>query len=81
MTTADIRRRVHANVAEHLDVEPFHVTDESLLIETLGADSLDMVELCIAFEDAFQIEINDDETFYTPGAVVALVARKMGVGE
>lgn len=55
------------------------ITDDSMLIDDHGADSLDIVELVIEIEDAFAIEIDDDEWPYSPtfGSVVALVAGKL----
>ncbi len=55
--TAD---RVKKIVVEHLGVEADKVTVESSFIDDLGADSLDIVELVMAFEEEFDIEIPDD---------------------
>lgn len=57
---SDIADRVKKIVVEHLGVEPEKVTEESSFIEDLGADSLDTVELVMAFEDEFGVEIPDD---------------------
>lgn len=48
-------------IVEHLGVEAKDVTREASFENDLGADSLDMVELTMAFEDHFNIEISDDE--------------------
>lgn len=48
-------------ICEQLGVEESAVTPESRFIEDLGADSLDTVELIMAFEDKFDIEIPDEE--------------------
>ena len=56
--TAD---RVKKIVVEHLGVEADKVTEEASFIDDLGADSLDIVELVMAFEEEFGVEISDDE--------------------
>ena len=55
--TAD---RVKKIVVEHLGVEQDKVTEEASFIDDLGADSLDIVELVMAFEEEFGVEIPDD---------------------
>jgi acyl carrier protein len=55
--TAD---RVKKIVVEHLGVEADKVTEEAAFIDDLGADSLDIVELVMAFEEEFSVEIPDD---------------------
>jgi len=55
--TAD---RVKKIVVEHLGVEADKVTTEASFIDDLGADSLDIVELVMAFEEEFSVEIPDD---------------------
>ena len=57
---SDIAERVKKIVIEHLGVEPSKVTDSSSFIDDLGADSLDTVELVMAFEEEFSGEIPDD---------------------
>jgi acyl carrier protein len=47
-------------VAEHLGVDEAKINDTSSFVDDLGADSLDQVELVMAFEEAFNIEIPDD---------------------
>ena len=56
----DISERVISIVMEHLGVEKDKVTENSSFIDDLGADSLDTVELVMAFEEEFSIEIPDD---------------------
>ena len=56
-TTAD---RVKKIVVEHLGVEQEKVTEDASFIDDLGADSLDIVELVMAFEEEFGVEIPDD---------------------
>jgi acyl carrier protein len=53
--------RVKKVVVEQLDINPEEVTPEASFVEDLGADSLDMVELTMAFEEEFDIEIPDEE--------------------
>ena len=47
-------------MSEHLGVEADKVTEEAAFIDDLGADSLDIVELVMAFEEEFSVEIPDD---------------------
>ena len=57
---SDISSRVKAIVVEHLGVEDSKVVDSASFIDDLGADSLDTVELVMAFEEEFNIEIPDE---------------------
>ncbi|HEY1096088.1 MAG TPA: acyl carrier protein [Alphaproteobacteria bacterium] len=57
---SDVAARVKKIVIEHLDVEDAKVTAEASFMDDLGADSLDTVELVMAFEEEFGIEIPDD---------------------
>ena len=57
----DIEQRVKKVIAEQLTIKEADSKDESAFIEVLGADSLDTVELVMALEDAFKIEIPDDQ--------------------
>ena len=63
----DISSKVKKIVADHLGIEESKVNDDSSFIDDLGADSLDTVELVMAFEEKFGIEIPDDaaETIQT----------------
>ena len=56
----DISSKVKKIVADHLGIDEAKVTEESSFIDDLGADSLDTVELVMAFEEEFSIEIPDD---------------------
>jgi len=73
---SDIADRVKKIVVEHLGVEPEKVTEESSFIEDLGADSLDTVELVMAFEDEFGVEIPEDaaDKILTVKDAIAFVA-------
>lgn len=57
----DIEAKVKKIVAEQLQVEAEKVTPEASFVEDLGADSLDIVELVMAFEEEFGMEISDEE--------------------
>jgi acyl carrier protein len=56
----DIAERVKKIVVEHLGVDEEKVTEKASFIDDLGADSLDTVELVMAFEEEFGVEIPDD---------------------
>jgi len=56
----DVEQKVKHIICEQLSVEESEVTREASFVETLNADSLDIVELIMAFEEAFNIEIPDD---------------------
>jgi acyl carrier protein len=56
----DLSGRIHSIVTEQLGVEPADVTKDASILDDLGADSLDVVELVMALEEAFDIEIPDD---------------------
>ena len=57
---SDTADRVKKIVVEHLGVEEDKVTPDASFIDDLGADSLDIVELVMAFEEEFVVEIPDD---------------------
>jgi acyl carrier protein len=56
----DVAERIKKIVVEHLGVEESKVTLEASFIDDLGADSLDTVELVMAFEEEFSVEIPED---------------------
>ncbi|MDY6785462.1 MAG: acyl carrier protein [Cyanobacteriota bacterium] len=60
MSNPEIFEKVQTIVAEQLEVEPSKVTPEATFANDLGADSLDTVELVMALEEAFDIEIPDE---------------------
>lgn len=79
--TDDIAKRVRALLAEHLGVETSGVEDDATSLEDdLGADSLDCVEVCMAMEDEFSVEIPDVEVreVETVGDVIRLVREALG---
>ncbi|MCH9853025.1 MAG: acyl carrier protein [Alphaproteobacteria bacterium] len=57
---SDVEEKVKKIVIEHLAVDEARVTNEASFIDDLGADSLDTVELVMAFEEEFSCEIPDD---------------------
>lgn len=67
-------------VVEQLGVSPDEVTPEAKFIEDLGADSLDTVELVMAFEDRFGVEIPDEdaEKITTVGEAIKYLEQKKG---
>tara|TARA_B100001564_G_C20162655_1_gene456012 strand:+ start:182 stop:427 length:246 start_codon:yes stop_codon:yes gene_type:complete len=58
---SDIENEVKKIVAEHLDVDESKISANASFIDDLGADSLDQVELVMAFEEEFGIEIPDEQ--------------------
>ena len=77
---SEVLERVKKIVIEHLDVEDEKVTEKASFIDDLGADSLDNVELVMAFEEEFDIEISDDaaEHIQTVGDAVKFISEKQG---
>jgi acyl carrier protein len=73
----NIAERVKKIVVEHLGVEADKVTESASFIDDLGADSLDTVELVMAFEEEFGCEIPDDaaETILTVGDAVKFLEK------
>ncbi len=57
---SDIKAKIAEIVADRLGVEAEKVTEEASFIDDLGADSLDIVELVMAFEEEFGMDIPDD---------------------
>ena len=76
----DVADRVRKIVVEHLNVDPEKVTEKASFIDDLGADSLDNVELVMAFEEEFDIEIPDDaaEHIQTVGDAVKFIQERLG---
>ena len=76
--TKDVSSKVKKMVAEHLGVEEVKVTDEANFIDDLGADSLDTVELVMAFEEEFGAEISDSEAekILTVGDAIKFIENK-----
>ena len=76
--TKDISSKVKKMVADHLGVEEAKVTEEANFIDDLGADSLDTVELVMAFEEEFGSEISDNEAekILTVGDAIKFIEDK-----
>jgi len=73
-----VEEKVKAIIAEQLGVKPEEVTTEASFVDDLGADSLDTVELVMAFEEEFSIEIPDEdaEKITTVGEAVKYIDEK-----
>ena len=71
---SEVAEKVKKIIAEHLGIDDLSkITDDAKFIDDLGADSLDTVELVMAFEEAFDVEIPDDkaETILTVGDAIS----------
>ena len=78
---SDISERVKKIVIEHLGVDEEKVTETASFIDDLGADSLDTVELVMAFEEQFSCEIPDDiaEKIVTVKDAIAYIEENIQV--
>jgi len=76
--TKDVANKVKKMVVDHLGVEESKVNDEANFIDDLGADSLDTVELVMAFEEEFGSEISDSEAekILTVGDAIKFIESK-----
>ena len=74
----DVAGKVKKIVADHLGIDESKITDESSFIDDLGADSLDTVELVMAFEEEFGSEISDNEAekILTVGDAIKFIESK-----
>ncbi|PPR54782.1 MAG: Acyl carrier protein [Alphaproteobacteria bacterium MarineAlpha5_Bin1] len=75
---SDTEEQVKKIVVEHLGIDESKVTPDARFIDDLGADSLDTVELVMAFEEKFSIEIPDDaaETILTVKNAIDFIKGK-----
>ncbi|QQL44182.1 acyl carrier protein [Sulfuriroseicoccus oceanibius] len=75
-----IEQKVKDIIVEQLSVTPEQVTPEAKFIDDLGADSLDTVELVMAFEEEFGIDVPDEEAekLTSVGAVISYVESAQG---
>ena len=76
--TKDISSKIKKMVTDHLGIDESKVTDEANFIDDLGADSLDTVELVMAFEEEFGSEISDSEAekILTVGDAIKFIESK-----
>ena len=74
----DVSEKVKKMVADHLGIDKQKVTEEANFIDDLGADSLDTVELVMAFEEEFGSEISDSEAekILTVGDAIKFIEGK-----
>ena len=77
MAVAD---KVKSIIVEQLGVDEEEVTPDASFVDDLGADSLDTVELVMAFEEEFNVEIPDDaaETIVTVGDAIRFLEKSAG---
>src|SRR6266511_3405611 len=78
MAEKSIEEKVKDIIVEQLGVNPEQVTPQASFIEDLGADSLDVVELVMAFEEEFGVEVPDEdaEKLQTVGDVIKYIEEK-----
>ena len=78
MAEKSIEEKVKDIIVEQLGVNPEQVTPQASFIEDLGADSLDIVELVMAFEEGFGVEVPDEdaEKLQTVGDVIKYIEEK-----
>ncbi len=78
MSEKSISEKVKDIIVEQLGVNPEQVTESASFIEDLGADSLDTVELVMAFEEEFSVEVPDEdaEKLQTVGNVIDYIEKK-----
>ena len=74
----DVASKVKKIVADHLGIDIAKVTEEASFVDDLGADSLDTVELVMAFEEEFGSEISDSEAekILTVGDAIKFIENK-----
>ena len=77
---SDVKEKVKKIIVDHLGVDAAKVTDDASFIDDLGADSLDTVELVMAFEEEFGSEISDSEAekILTVGDAIKFIESKAG---
>ncbi|HEY7708929.1 MAG TPA: acyl carrier protein [Candidatus Entotheonella sp.] len=77
---SSVAERVHSIIVEQLGVDDKEVTSKASFIDDLGADSLDTVELVMAFEEEFELEIPDEdaEEIMTVADAINYIESKVG---
>ena len=77
---SEVQDKIKQIIVDELGVDEAEVTENARFIEDLGADSLDLVELVMRFEEEFDIEIPDDaaEHIQTVGDAVKFIGEKLG---
>ena len=77
-----IKKRVYRIIVDELGVEPEKVRDSAAFQDDLGADSLDTVELVMAFEEEFDLDISDEDAdaLQTVGQVVSYLEQTLADG-
>ena len=75
----DVERRIKQIIAEQLMIKPEEIKGKDHFVENLGADSLDIVELVMAFEEEFGIEIPDQEIekIATVGQAIKYIKKRI----
>lgn len=78
MCIVSIAEKVKSIIVEQLGVEEDEVTNEASFVDNLGADSLDIVELVMALEEEFELEIPDEdaEKIRTVGEAIAYIQNR-----
>jgi acyl carrier protein len=76
----EIAEKVKEIISQQLDVDKAQIKEESAFIDDLGADSLAIVELVLAFEEQFEIDIPDEDTekIRTVGAACKYIQERAG---
>ena len=79
MTSEDIRTKCIDLVEQQLDVDRTHIRDDTQFIDDLGADSLAIVEMVLAAEEQFEVDIPDEdvEKLHTVGDGIKYIERRM----
>jgi acyl carrier protein len=77
---ASIEKKVKEMIVDSLGIDPEKISKESSFVDDLGADSLDTVELVMAFEEEFSVEIPDEdaEKLTTVGEAIGYLEKHVG---
>jgi len=75
-----IRKKVKEMIVDSLGIDPEKISSDSSFVDDLGADSLDTVELVMAFEEEFGVEIPDEdaEKLATVGDAISYLEKSIG---